>query len=114
MPNPAIYNLVVPQATTYTFQFYIQTDGLRWNLTNYDVTMTVRPFAGATTTTLVGTNTNGVISVDAPNGQITVTYSDTQTNIAPSTYEYDIVLDSSGTITRILEGKFIVTAGVTV
>ena len=65
MPNPAVYNLVVPQATTYEFQFYIETDGVRWDLTNYDVTMTVRPFAGATTTTLVGTIANGAIVVDA-------------------------------------------------
>ena len=113
MPNPAVYNLVVPQATTYTFQFYIQTDGVRWNLTNYDVTMTVRPFAGATTTTLVGTIANGAISVDAPNGQITITFTSAQTDLPASTYEYDIVLDS-GEVTRIFEGKFIVTAGVTV
>lgn len=114
MPSPAIYNLVVPQATTFNFQFYIQTDGTRWNLTNYTATMTVRPFAGATTTTLVGTNTNGAIAIDAPNGQLTITYSAVQTDLPPSTYEYDIVLNSGGTITRILEGKFIVTAGVTV
>ena len=113
MPNPAVYNLVVPQATTYEFQFYIETDGVRWNLTNYTVTMTVRPFAGATTTTLVGTIANGAIVVDALNGQITITYTATQTDISAGTYEYDIVLDS-GEITRIFEGKFIVTAGVTV
>ena len=114
MPSPAIYNLVVPQATTFTFQFYIQTDNTRWNLTNYSATMTVRPFAGATTTTLVGTNTNGVITIAPLDGQLTITYSAVQTDLPASTYEYDIVLNSGGTITRILEGKFIVTAGVTV
>lgn len=113
MPNPAVYNLVVPQATTYQFQFYIQTDGVRWNLTNYTVTMTVRPFAGATSTTLVGTIANGAVVVDAPNGEITITYTPTQTDIPAGTYEYDIVLNS-GEVTRIFEGKFIVTAGVTV
>ena len=114
MPSPATYNLVVPQATTFTFQFQIKEDSTPWNLTNYTATMTVRPFAGATTTTLVGTNTNGAIAIDAPNGQLTITYSAVQTDLPPSTYEYDIVLNSGGTITRILEGKFIVTAGVTV
>ena len=113
MPNPAVYNLVVPQATTYEFQFYIQTDGVRWNLTNYNVTMTVRPFAGATTTTLVGTIANGAVVVDAPNGQITITYTPAQTDLPAGTYEYDIVLNS-GEVIRIFEGKFIVTAGVTV
>ena len=114
MANPAIYNLVVPQAATFNFQFYIQTDGVRWNLTNYTVTMTVRPFAGATSTTLVGTNTNGAIVVNPTQGEITVTYSAAQTALPAGTYEYDLVLNSGGTITRILEGKFIVTAGVTV
>lgn len=114
MPNPAIYNLVVPQATTYNFQFYLQTDGVRWNLTNYNATMTVRPFAGATTTTLVGTNTNGAIVITPLDGDLNITFTAAQTNLAAGTYEYDIVLDSGSTITRILEGKFIVTAGVTV
>ena len=113
MANPAIYNLVCPQATTFNFQFYIQTDGVRWNLTNYSATMTIRPFAGATQTTLVGTNTNGAIAIDAPNGQLTITFTPAQTNLPAGTYEYDLVLNS-GEVTRILEGKFIVTAGVTV
>lgn len=114
MANPAIYNLVVPQATTFNFQFYIATDGVRWDLTNYTATMTVRPFAGATTTTLVGTNTNGVIAIAPLDGQLTITYTALQTDLPAGTYEYDIVLNSGSVITRILEGKFIVTAGVTV
>ena len=75
--------------------------------------MTVRPFAGATSTTLVGTIDNGAVVVDALNGEITITYTAEQTAIPAGTYEYDIVLDS-GEITRIFEGKFIVVAGVTV
>ena len=110
----ASYNIVCEQGATFNFIFTIKNDETPWNLTNYTATMTVRPFAGATTTTLVGTNTNGAIAIDAPNGQLTITYSAVQTDLPPSTYEYDIVLNSGGTITRILEGKFIVTAGVTV
>jgi len=52
---------------------------------------------------------------DALNGRITVTIDATTTgNIAASRYAYDLVLDSGGTITRILEGKFVVTGAVTV
>lgn len=76
--------------------------------------MTVRPFAGSTTTTLLATTANGLIVLDALNGRATVTFSNTQTNIKAESYVYDFVLNSGFVITRILEGQFIVTAGVTV
>ena len=111
----AKYNLVCDQATTFNFAFQILNDNTPWNLTNYDVTMTVRPFVGASTTTVEATNTNGMISVDGPNGRITVTLSATTTGaISASRYSYDLVLDSGSVVTRILEGKFIVTGAVTV
>ena len=110
----AKYNLVCDQATTFNFQFQILNDNTPWDLTNYDVTMTVRPFVGASTTTVVATNTNGRISVDGPNGRITVTIDATTTGaITASRYSYDLVVDSGGVITRILEGKFVVTGAVT-
>ena len=114
MASPATYNLVVPQSTTFVFQFQILEDTTPWNLTNYGVTMTVRPFPGATSTTLVATEANGKITVDGPNGRITVTLSAVDTSMRAEPYAYDIVLDSGSVITRILEGQFIVTAGVTV
>ena len=110
----ATYNLVVPQATTFNFQFVIKTNDTPWDLTNYTATMTVRPFLGSTTTTLLATTANGKIVLDALNGRATVTFTDVETNIKAEPYVYDFVLDSGGTITRILEGQFIVTAGVTV
>lgn len=110
----ASYNLVCPQATTFNFQFQILEDSTPWNLTNYTATMTVRPFAGSTTTTLLATTANGLIVLDALNGRATVTFSNTQTNIKAESYVYDFVLNSGSVVTRILEGQFIVTAGVTV
>jgi hypothetical protein len=110
----AKYNLVCDQATTFNFQFQILNDNTPWDLTNYAVTMTVRPFVGASTTTVVATNTNGRIAVDGPNGRITVTLSAATTgDIVASRYAYDLVLNSGATVTRILEGKFIVTGAVT-
>jgi hypothetical protein len=52
--------------------------------------------------------------VTALTGRINVTLDATTTgNIAAARYAYDLVLDSGTTVTRILEGKFIVTGAVT-
>lgn len=110
----AKYNLVCDQATTFNFQFQIKNDSTPWNLTNYTATMTVRPFVGATTTTVVASTANGRIVLDAINGRATVTLSDEVTGaISAGRYAYDFVLDSGSVVTRILEGKFIVTGAVT-
>lgn len=114
MASPATYNLVVPQATTFVFQFQIKQDNTPWNLTNYTATMTVRPFLGSTTTTLLATTANGKIVLDAVNGRATVTFSATDTDITAESYVYDFIFNSGSVITRALEGQFIVTAGATV
>lgn len=76
--------------------------------------MTIKPFTNSTTTTLLATTANGKMVLDGVNGRVTVTFNSTETNITPNRYVYDLVLDSGSTETRILEGKFIVTPGVTV
>ena len=110
----ATYNLVCPQATTFVFQFQIKTGTTPWNLNGYTATMTIRPFLGSTTTTLLATTENGKIVFDAYNGIVTVTFSAEDTLIKAQDYVYDFVFDSGTVVTRLLEGKFIVTAGVTV
>jgi len=106
--------LVCEQATTFTFQFQIKTGDTPWNLTNYTATMTVRPFAGASTTTVVASTDNGRIVLQGGNGRVTVTLSSSITEpIAPGRYVYDLVLDSGTVVTRILEGRFVVTPAVT-
>jgi len=110
----ATYNLVCPQATTFTFAFRPQTDGTNWNLTGYTATMTVRPFAGSTTTTLLATTANGRISINTATSVVTVTFSSALTNIKAETYAYDFVFYTGGTTIRLLEGKFLVPIGVTV
>lgn len=110
----AKYNLVCDQATTFNFQFQIKNDSTPWNLTGYSGVMTVRPFVGANTTTVVASTDNGRMVFQAGNGTITVTLSaDTTGAIAAGRYAYDLVLDSGSEVTRILEGKFIVTGAVT-
>jgi hypothetical protein len=111
----AKYNIVCEQAATFNLQFTIQTGNTPWNLTNYSATMTVRPFVGSTETTLLATNTNGLITLGTTNGLVTVTIDATTTaDLDPNRYVYDFVLDSGTVVTRLLEGKFIVVAGVTV
>ena len=110
----AKYNLVADQATTFVFQFTVATDGTPWNLNGYTATLTVRPFIGSTTTTLLATTANGKIVLTPDAGRIKVTFSSTDTNITPNRYVYDLVVDSGAVETRLLEGKFIVTPGVTV
>jgi hypothetical protein len=110
---PAIYNLVVPQATTWQFQFQPQNNGTPWDLDGYTATMTVRPFLGATTTTLVATTENGKITIDPVAANVTVNLSAVDTAIKAESYVYDLML-YSGDVIRLLEGKFLVTAGVTV
>jgi hypothetical protein len=110
----AKYNLVCDQATTFNFQFQILNDQTPWNLTGYTGTMTIRPFVGATTITTVASTANGRMVLDDINGRITVTLSAGITAaIVAGRYAYDLVLDSGAEITRILEGKFIVTGAVT-
>ena len=75
--------------------------------------MTVRPFSNSTSTTLLATTANGKIVLGEDAGRVTVNFSATDTNLTPNRYVYDLVL-YSGTTTRLLEGKFLVTAGVTV
>jgi hypothetical protein len=110
----AKYNLVCDQNTTFNFQFVIQNDGVPWNLTGYTGTMTVRPFVGASTTTVVASTANARMTLTPGSGRVNVTLSSAITGaITPARYAYDLVLDSGTEVTRVLEGKFIVTGAVT-
>ena len=106
--------MVCEQATTFNVDFTIQTGNTLWNLTGYTATMTIRPFVGSNTTTLVLTSGNG-ITLGGSAGTVDITISAAVTaDFNPSRYAYDFVLNSGSVVTRLLEGQFIVTAGVTV
>ena len=76
--------------------------------------MLFRSFLGSTTTTLVASTANGKMTLGGATGSITVDLSAVDTAIEAEPYVYDLILDSGSVITRVLEGQFIVTAGVTV
>lgn len=108
------HNLVCEEGATFTFNFTVKTGDTPWNLTGYSAAMTVRPFLGSTTTTLSATNTNGKIALGGVAGTVAVTV-DAATTAAftAGKYVYDFVLTSGGgVVTRLLEGKFVVTASV--
>ena len=110
----AKYNLVCEQATTFNFLFTINNNNTPLNLTGYTGVMTVRPFVGASTTTVVASTANGRMVLGGALGTVTVTLDAATTGaIGAGRYAYDLVLNSGGTITRYLEGKFIVTGAVT-
>jgi outer membrane protein assembly factor BamB len=110
----AKHNLVCEQGTTFVFQFTIKTGDTPWNLSDYSATMTIRPFIGSNETTLYLTNDNTKIVIDALNGRLTTTIPvETTTPLPAGRYVYDFVLNSGTVVTRILEGKFVVTPAVT-
>lgn len=107
------HNLVCEQGTTFVFAFTIKNGDTVWNLTNYTATMTIRPFTGSATTTVLATNANGKIVLGGGAGTVTVTLNSTTTDaITAGKYVYDLVLDSGSVVTRLLEGKFVVTPSV--
>lgn len=110
----AKFNLVCEQATTFNFQFQLKNDETPWDLSGYTGTMTVRPFVGANTTTVVASTANGRMVLDALNGRVTVTIAaDITEAISAGRYAYDLVLQTGATVTRVLEGRFVVTGAVT-
>lgn len=111
----AKHNLVCEQAATFNFNFTIKTGDTAWNLTGYTATMTVKPFANSTTTTALATTANGRIVLGGAAGTVSVTFDAVTTgDFVAGKYAYDLVLTSPSAVTRLLEGKFIVTQGVTV
>lgn len=110
----AKYNLVCEQATSFLLQFQIKNDETPWNLTGYTATMTVRPYVGSTVVTVTASTSNGRIVLDGVNGRVTVQLAASVTEgFTPGRYDYDLILDSGSVVTRILEGKFVVTGAVT-
>jgi hypothetical protein len=110
----AKYNLVCEQATTFNFIFSINNNNVLLDLTGYTGVMTVRPFVGASTTTVVASTANGRMTLGGIAGTVTVLIDATTTGaIGSGRYVYDLVLTTGSTVTRYLEGKFIVTGAVT-
>jgi len=103
------YNIVAKQGATYNLNFTVETDGTPWNLTGYTFAMQDRRSTASTTTLLNLTsatmNSSGEVSVTVPAA--------TMSGVPAGRWVYDIELTTGTTVTRILEGRFIVTPQVT-
>jgi hypothetical protein len=110
------HNLVCEQGTTFVFEFTVKTGNTPWNLTNYNATFTVRPFLGSNEITTLSSTTlsnNTSMVLGTTNGKVTMTLSSSLTHaLTAGKYVYDFVLDSGTVVTRLLEGKFVVTKSV--
>jgi hypothetical protein len=107
--NPVV-NISIPQGSDFTETFTSkESNGLATDLTGYSATAVLRKHAGATdsTTFTVGiTSSTGKVSIAMTSG-VTVA-------ITPGRYVYDVRLVSGiGTVSRLVEGMAMVTAGVT-
>ena len=104
------YNIVAEQGATFNLNFRVETDGTAWDLSDYTFAMQVRRSSSSTTTLLDVTSATmtsvGHVSVEVSAAEMT--------DVPAGRWVYDIELTSSGDeVTRILEGRFIVTPEVT-
>lgn len=111
---PGKYNIVCPQGSTYVQQFTYSIDNDPVDLTGYDARMQVRE-KYVSKTAIVSLDTDSGITLGGASGTIDVEISSGVTElIVAKDYVYDLELISpSNTVTRLIEGKFIVTPEVT-
>ena len=112
---PGKYNIVCPQGSTLDQQLTYSIDEVDVDLTGYSARMQVREKHTSTTASVSLTNTNGGIVLGGALGTINIVVSAAQSSeLVAKEYVYDLELvSSSGTVTRLIEGKFIVTPEVT-
>ena len=104
------HNIVAEQGATFNLNFRVETDGTPWNLSDYTFAMQVRRSTSSNTTLI---NLTSATMTSGGNVSATVNAT-TMSSVPAGRWVYDIELRSSGgQVTRILEGRFIVTAEVT-
>lgn len=112
--TPGKYNFVCPQGTTFSNQLVWAVDDVPVDLTTYSARMQVREKYTSVQKILDLNTENGGISLGGDAGTIDLNINATvSASIVPKTYVYDLELVSSSVVTRLLEGKFIVTPEVT-
>lgn len=112
--NVGRYNIVCPQGSTLYQKIVYKIDNVVVNLTTYTARMQVREKHSSTAKQLELTTSNGGITLGGALGTIIINATAIQTaNLFAKEYVYDLELVSGTTVTRIMEGKFIVTPEVT-
>lgn len=111
---PGKYNIVCPQGATFSQQLTWIIGETPVDLTGYTARMQVREKHTSTIYNLNLTTENGGITLGGDEGTILITIDANDTgDLVAKEYVYDLELDSGGEVTRIIEGKFIVTPEVT-
>jgi hypothetical protein len=111
---PGKYNIICPQGSTFNQQLTWIIGETPVNLTTYTARMQVREKYTSTIYNVSLTTENGGITLGGEEGTIFLTISATDTSeLVAKEYVYDLEVDSGGEVTRIIEGKFIVTPEVT-
>jgi hypothetical protein len=111
---PGKYNIVCPQGSTYDQQFTYSINDVPVDLTATTARMQVREKHTSTTKTLDLTTENGRIVLGGLLGTITINVPASMTAaLVAKDYVYDLELVTPSTVTRLFEGKFLVTAEVT-
>lgn len=111
-----VYNFCIPQGTDLTLPFVLQNgDETPINLSGYTAAMQLRVLVTAEQAVDTLTTDNGRIMIDAAAGKITCSFPHESTEKYPvKTLVYDLEITSSGgEITRIVQGKAVVSAEVT-
>lgn len=110
----AKHNITAEQGTTFYLNFQLKSDGVGWNLSNYEGRMQVRPSVDASETYLSLSTTTDEITMDS-SGNVAVTVdADTMADVIAGRHVYDFEVESSGgEVWRVIEGKFVVKAEVT-
>jgi len=112
--TPGRYNFICPQGATFSKQLVWTIGNNPVNLTTYTARMQVRERFVSKNFIVSLTTENGGITLGGMAGTINLLInSGTTTLFVPKEYVYDLELISSSVVTRIVEGKFIVTAEVT-
>lgn len=112
--NPGRYNINVYKGTTFTLAPVWKIGGNVVLLQSYTALMQVR--AAADTSVIVELSTaNGRIVITPSAGRITLTLTATETAaLAAGTYMYDLNITApDSTVTKILQGAFVVSNSVT-
>lgn len=114
--SDGIYDIVCKQGETFS-RLLTVTDsaGGATNLTGYSARMQVRATHASSAVLLELSTTNSRISINAALGKLALEVTDEVTStLSPVKAVYDLVItDATGKATRLLEGKFVITAGVT-
>jgi hypothetical protein len=111
--NPGVYDIVCPQGATFDRTFSYSIGGTAVNLTGYTAALQVRAGYDADTALISLTSGSG-ITLGGAAGTIVVTASAAVTGaVDAGSYAYDLELYSGAETTRLLQGSFTITGGVT-